>query len=179
MIGHKFVILKCQRLRLYEQATIFQKISCLAISEYINFKGVSYYFQARGTIYVSIFNFLLWLFAYLTYMRNPESDLPNFYCEFIMVLGFFGLLVIFVGYGLMSKRFRNGLRGKNAAMVAKYKVVKGGKISEGIFSLAQILKNPDPITISKDFISWSFVRRQIVSSKSMSKNSSEILSNQN
>ena len=56
---------------------------------------------------------------------------------------------------------------------------KGGKISEGIFSLAQILKNPDPITISKDFISWSFVRRQIVSSKSMSKNSSEILSNQN
>ena len=129
------VILKCQRLRFYEQATIFQKISCLAISEYINFKGVSYYFQARGTIYVSIFNFLLWLFAYLTYMRNPESDLPNFYCEFIMVLGFFGLLVIFVGYGLMSKRFRNGLRGKNAAMAAKYKVVKGGKISDSNFKL--------------------------------------------
>ena len=97
---------------------------------------ISSYFQARGTIYVSIFNFLLWLFAYLTYMRNPESDLPNFYCEFIMVLGFFGLLVIFVGYGLMSKRFRNGLRGKNAAMAAKYKVVKGGKISECIFNTA-------------------------------------------
>ena len=96
---------------------------------------ISSYFQARGTIYVSICNFLLWLFAYMTYMRNPESDLPNFYCEFIMVLGFFGLLVIFVGYGLMSKRFRHGLRGKNAAMAAKYKVVKGGKISEGIFKL--------------------------------------------
>ena len=77
----------------------------------------------------------------MTYMRNPESDLPNFYCEFIMVLGFFGLLVIFVGYGLMSKRFRHGLRGKNAAMSAKYKVVKGGKISESIFKMAPSSKN--------------------------------------
>ena len=90
---------------------------------------------------MSICNFLLWLFAYMTYMRNPESDLPNFYCEFIMVLGFFGLLVIFVGYGLMSKRFRHGLRGKNAAMSAKYKVVKGGKISESIFNMAPSSKN--------------------------------------
>ena len=65
----------------------------------------------------------------MTYMRNPESDLPNFYCEFVMVLGFFGILVIFVGYGLMSKRFRHGLRGKKSAMAAKYKVVKDVKLS--------------------------------------------------
>ena len=77
----------------------------------------------------------------MTYMRNPESDLPNFYCEFIMVLGFFGLLVIFVGYGLMSKRFRHGLRGKNAAMAAKYKVAKGGKVSECIFNMPPFSKN--------------------------------------
>ena len=62
-------------------------------------------------------------------MRNPESDLPNFYCEFVMVLGFFGILVIFVGYGLMSKRFRHGIRGKKSAMSAKYKVVKDVKSS--------------------------------------------------
>jgi len=93
--------------------------------------------QARGTIYVSICNFLLWLFAYMTYMRNPESDLPNFYCEFIMVLGFFGLLVIFVGYGLMSKRFRHGLRGKNAAMAAKYKVAKENHVKSSPTSLSR------------------------------------------
>merc|ERR1712008_282321 len=93
--------------------------------------------QARGTIYVSICNFLLWLFAYMTYMRNPESDLPNFYCEFIMILGFFGLFVIFVGYGLMSKRFRHGLRGKNAAMAAKYKVVKENHVKSSSASLSR------------------------------------------
>ena len=87
----------------------------------------------------------------MTYMRNPESDLPNFYCEFIMVLGFFGLLVIFVGYGLMSKRFRHGLRGKNAAMAAKYKVAKGGKISEYIFNMAPILKKPNQISVPHIF----------------------------
>merc|ERR1712008_470048 len=92
---------------------------------------------ARGTIYVSICNFLLWLFAYMTYMRNPESELPNFYCEFIMILGFFGLFVIFVGYGLMSKRFRHGLRGKNAAMAAKYKVVKENHVKSSPTSLSR------------------------------------------
>ena len=58
-----------------------------------------------------ILNFFLWLFAYLVYMRNSESDLPNFYCKFVMVHGFFGILVIFIGYGAMSKRFRQGLGG--------------------------------------------------------------------
>ena len=87
--------------------------------------------QARGTIFVCFLNFLFWLFAYMTYMRNAESDLPNFYCEFIMVLGLFGLLVIFLGYGVMSKRFRQGLRGEKSAMKAKYKVKSDDNKSSG------------------------------------------------
>jgi len=79
--------------------------------------------QARGTIFICFLNFFLWLFAYLTYMRNAESDMPNLYCPFIIFLGFFGIL-IFIGYGVMSKRFRQGFCGEKAAMAAKYKVKK-------------------------------------------------------
>ena len=37
--------------------------------------------QARGTIFICFLNFFLWLFAYLTYMRNAESDMPNLYWQ--------------------------------------------------------------------------------------------------
>ena len=45
------------------------------------------------------------------------------YSPFIIFLGFFGIL-IFIGYGVMSKRFRHGFCGEKAAMAAKYKVKK-------------------------------------------------------
>ena len=75
--------------------------------------------QSRGTAFVCFALFLFWIFGCYTYVRNPESDAPDTYCIFIMFLGWFGAFIVFVGYGLMSKRFRNGVRGEKAIQ-AKY-----------------------------------------------------------
>ena len=77
--------------------------------------------QARGSVYVCFAYFIFWILAYITYIRNPESESPDFYCYFIIILGWYGTFVLFIGYGLVSKRFRNGLRGEKAIM-AKYTV---------------------------------------------------------
>ena len=77
--------------------------------------------QARGSVYVCFAYFIFWILAYITYIRNPESESLDFYCYFIVILGWYGIFVLFIGYGLLSKRFRNGLRGEKAIM-AKYTV---------------------------------------------------------
>ena len=77
--------------------------------------------QARGSVIVCFAYFIFWILAYITYIRNPESETPDFYCYFIIFLGWYGVLVLFVAYGLLSKRFRNGLRGEKAVM-AKYTI---------------------------------------------------------
>ena len=77
--------------------------------------------QARGSVIVCWAYFIFWILAYITYIRNPESETPDFYCYFIIFLGWYGVLVLFVAYGLLSKRFRNGLRGEKAVM-AKYTI---------------------------------------------------------
>ena len=58
--------------------------------------------------------FIFWIFGCYTYLRNPEGDDPDTYCLFIMLLGWFGTFIIFIGYGVMSKRFRTGVRGEKA-----------------------------------------------------------------
>ena len=77
--------------------------------------------QARGSVIVCWAYFIFWILAYIVYIRNPESETPDFYCYFIIFLGWYGVLVLFVAYGLLSKRFRNGLRGEKAVM-AKYTI---------------------------------------------------------
>lgn len=67
----------------------------------------------KGTALVSIFHFILWICAYVSYMRSPDSESRNFYCEYTVCLGWFGACIIFIGYGIMSKRFRRGLKSKS------------------------------------------------------------------
>lgn len=69
--------------------------------------------QARGSALTCILFFLFWFFGFITYIRNPESDTPDMYCLFVIVLGWFGI-IIFVTYGVLSKRFRHGLKGPKA-----------------------------------------------------------------
>jgi len=66
--------------------------------------------QARGSALACFAFPFFWFFAALTYLRNPESDTPDMYCYFLIVIGFFGV-IIFIVYGLLSKRFRQGMRG--------------------------------------------------------------------
>lgn len=77
--------------------------------------------QARGTCCVCFAMFFFWIFGYFTYMRNPESETPDLYCPFIVTLGWFGAVIIFVAYGLCSTRFRHGMRSEQAIM-AQYLV---------------------------------------------------------
>lgn len=74
--------------------------------------------QARGSAITCFAMAFFWIFGFITYVRNPESDTPEMYCIFIIVLGFFGV-VIFATYGLMSKRFRNGLRAPKAKYIVQ------------------------------------------------------------
>ena len=55
--------------------------------------------------------FLFWIFATVTYLHNPESDLRDPYCIFILCLGWIGVL-FFVCLGPCSKRWRYGIFGK-------------------------------------------------------------------
>jgi threonine/homoserine/homoserine lactone efflux protein len=52
---------------------------------------------------------MLWIFAYFTYIRNPESDTPDLYCTFIFVLGWIGVAFFFF-YAFFSRRFRSVVR---------------------------------------------------------------------
>lgn len=81
--------------------------------------------HGKGSALVCFASLIFWLFAYFTYTRNPESDVPSTYCIFIIVLGWFGVFILFVGYGLMSKRFRKGIRGSGSS--TKYAVQTGVK----------------------------------------------------
>ena len=74
--------------------------------------------QARGSAITCFAMAFFWIFGFITYVRNPESDTPEMYCIFIIILGFFGV-VIFATYGLMSKRFRNGLRAPKAKYIVQ------------------------------------------------------------
>merc|ERR1712113_509412 len=84
--------------------------------------------QAKGTVASTFLMFLFTLFAFYVHTRHPESELPDFYCQFTLVLGYLGL-VFFIFLGLGSHRFRTGLRGKLAekGLRMKHAVEKNGK----------------------------------------------------
>lgn len=67
--------------------------------------------QARGVVILALAMFLFWIFATVTYLHNPESDLRDPYCIFILCLGWIGVL-FFVCLGPCSKRWRYGIFGK-------------------------------------------------------------------
>jgi hypothetical protein len=77
--------------------------------------------QAKGSILVCFAFCFFWIFGYFTYMRNAESETPDFYCYFIVALAWFGAIFIFIGYAIMSTRFRKGIRGEKAVR-AKYAI---------------------------------------------------------
>ena len=68
-------------------------------------------FQARGIVILALSMFLFWIFATVTYLHNPESDLRDPYCIFILCLGWIGVL-FFLCLGPCSKRWRYGIFGK-------------------------------------------------------------------
>ena len=68
-------------------------------------------FQARGIVILALAMFLFWIFATVTYLHNPESDLRDPYCIFILCLGWIGVL-FFLCLGPCSKRWRYGIFGK-------------------------------------------------------------------
>ena len=93
-----------------------------------------------------------WIFGFITYVRNPESDTPEMYCIFIIVLGFFGV-VIFATYGLMSKRFRNGLRAPKAkyivqedtiSTISRYKTIHESQATLIMFTIYSLGMNFSP-----------------------------------
>ncbi len=71
--------------------------------------------QGKGTILVCFVTFIFWILAFVAYIRTAESELPSIYCEFLLVLGWMGP-VLFLGYGLMSSRFRNGMKKNKYAL---------------------------------------------------------------
>lgn len=87
--------------------------------------------EGKGSILVCIANMILWILGYVNYMRQPEDDSPSIYCEFVLILGWFGTLIIFVGYALMSKRFRNGIRGSKR----KYKETSSSMVDSDSISI--------------------------------------------
>ena len=61
--------------------------------------------QAKGTVLICVVKLFFWVLGYFTYLRNPDSDTPDLYCTFIIVLGWIGIM-FFVFYAFFSRRFR-------------------------------------------------------------------------
>ena len=82
--------------------------------------------QAKGTMLATLFMFLFWSFGAYNYVRPQQSEWPDLYCYFSLVLGWFGI-VMFVFYGVMSQRFRKGISGKYAQYQAELRDAMSGK----------------------------------------------------
>ena len=70
--------------------------------------------QAYGTVASTVLMFIFTLASAYVYLRGPESEYWDIYCPFSLGLGFLGL-GLFGVLGVLSLRFRNGLRGKSAS----------------------------------------------------------------
>jgi len=81
--------------------------------------------QAKGTMLATLFMFLFWSFGAYNYVRPQQSEWPDLYCYFSLVLGWFGI-VMFVFYGVMSQRFRKGISGKYAQYQAELRDAMSG-----------------------------------------------------
>ena len=62
----------------------------------------------------TVLMFIFILASAYVYLRGPESEYWDIYCPFSLGLGFLGL-GLFGVLGVLSIRFRNGLRGKSAS----------------------------------------------------------------
>merc|ERR1719322_2115164 len=82
--------------------------------------------QAKGTMLATFFMFLFWSFGAYNYVRPQQSEWPDLYCYFSLVLGWFGILMFFF-YGAMSQRFRKGISGKYAQYQAEIRYAMSGK----------------------------------------------------
>ena len=95
--------------------------------------------QAKGTILICFAKFVLWLFAYFTYIRNPDSDTPDLYCPFILILGWIGVAFFFF-YAFFSRRFQNFIRRRREK---KYAVPTSAKSKRGKSAKAVIVDSPE------------------------------------
>ena len=82
--------------------------------------------QAKGMIAATISMLLFWSFGAYNYVRPQQSELPDLYCIFSLILGWLGLLM-FCFYGVMSQRFRKGISGQYAKYQQDLRVAMSGK----------------------------------------------------
>jgi hypothetical protein len=67
--------------------------------------------QAKGIVFVAFAKFIFWICATITYLHNPEGEMKDPYCMFIILLGWVGV-AIFIALGPCSNKWRWGLCGK-------------------------------------------------------------------
>jgi hypothetical protein len=84
--------------------------------------------QAKGTVLICFVKLILWILAYFTYIRNPDSDTPDLYCPFILVLGWIGV-AFFVFYAFFSRRFQSVVHRNKKKK--KYVILKSAKTRRG------------------------------------------------
>lgn len=82
--------------------------------------------QAKGTMAASGAMLVFWSFGFYVYVRKQQSELPDLYCYFSIVLGWFGILM-FVFYGVLSQRFRKGILGKYSKYQQELRYVVSSK----------------------------------------------------
>jgi len=82
--------------------------------------------QAKGTMAATGCMLVFWSFAAYNYIRPQQSELPDLYCIFSIILGWMGLLLFFF-YGVMSQRFRKGISGQYAKYQADIRTAMSGK----------------------------------------------------
>ena len=96
--------------------------------------------QAKGTVLICFVKFILWVFAYFTYIRNPDSDTPDLYCPFVVVLGWIGVAFCFF-YSFFSRRFKNVIGRKNVGK--KYQVPGSAKSTRGSSAKLVVVDSPE------------------------------------
>merc|ERR1712080_396557 len=82
--------------------------------------------QAKGTMSATMGMLVFWSFGAYTYIRPQQSEMPDLYCIFSIVLGWMGLIMFFF-YGVMSQRFRKGISGKYAKYQQDIRYAMSGK----------------------------------------------------
>ena len=82
--------------------------------------------QAKGTMAATIGMFVFWSFGAYNYVRSQQSEMPDLYCIFSIVLGWMGL-ILFVFYGVMSQRFRKGISGQYSKYQKDIRYAMSGK----------------------------------------------------
>ncbi len=67
--------------------------------------------QSNGGVIAGLLFSIIWLFAYPTFVRFPDAELPDFWPIFILLHSWYGVAV-FAFLGIASNRFRAGLLGQ-------------------------------------------------------------------